>query len=64
MITFLLNKMNMKDPKHRKNLVMALGNNTFKVKDITVGQANSVIWKLQHITAETFKPIQEAKEIS
>jgi hypothetical protein len=60
MITALLNKMNMKDPKQRKSLVVALGNNTFKVKEMTIEQANSVIWKLQYITAETFpKTIKE-----
>lgn len=64
MITFLLNKINIKDAKHRKGLVIALGNNTFNVKDITVGQANSVIWKLQYITAGTFNPIQKEKESS
>lgn len=64
MITFLLNKINIKDAKHRRGLVVALGNNTFNVKDITIGQANSVIWKLQYITAGTFNPIQEEKESS
>ena len=64
MITFLLNKINIKDAKHRRGLVVALGNNTFNVKDITVGQANSVIWKLQYITAGTFNPIQKEKESS
>lgn len=54
MITFLLDKINMRNSKHRKGLIAALGNNTFEVKDMNVGQANSVIWKLQHITAETF----------
>ena len=56
MITFLLNKINLKNAKQRKGLVVALGNNTFEVKDMTVGQANSVIWKLQYITAETYNP--------
>jgi hypothetical protein len=44
--------MNMKDAKHRRSLIVALGNNTFNVKDITVGQANTVIWKLQYITGK------------
>jgi hypothetical protein len=64
MITFLLDKMNMKDAKHRRGLVVALGNNTFDVKDISVGQANSVIWKLQYITAGTYNPLKKEKETS
>ena len=52
LITSLLEKINLKDPKHRKRMVVALGNNTFQVKEMTIGQADSVIWKLQHITAK------------
>lgn len=52
LITALLDKINLKDPKHRKRMVVALGNNTFHVKEMTIGQADSVIWKLQHITAK------------
>lgn len=52
LITALLDKINIKDPKHRRSLVVALGNNTFKVKEMNIGQASTVIWKLQYITAK------------
>jgi hypothetical protein len=68
MIRFLLNKLNIKDQYQRRNLVIALGNNTFKISEMSVGQANSVIWKLQYITARhetptrTLESVQTAKD--
>lgn len=68
MISFLLNKINIKDQYQRRNLVIALGNNTFKIPEMSVEQANSVIWKLQYITAShetptrTLESVQTAKD--
>jgi hypothetical protein len=59
MISFLLDKINMREQTQRQGLVISLGNNTFKLADMTVEQANSVIWKLQYITAKTFDPTKE-----
>lgn len=48
-ILSLLNKIGIKDKKRQLAMIYVLGNNSFKILEMTNHQASSIIWKLEYI---------------
>jgi hypothetical protein len=63
MISFLLDQINIKNQSQRRSLVITLGNNRFKIPEMTIEQAQSVIWKLQYITASHETPTRTLESV-